>query len=165
MPKFVIVRESGIPENAGKRVRTNGRHIAIFKVNGQVFAIDDACPCGGASLSAGTVENNQVECPLHGYLFDLESGSAVLPPRFEGVTIYPVHVSNGQIEIELDRPNAPPSSPEPCQSRHCTGSCRRKPPLKPVEPKSVSSAAPLASQCVKSNSLAEICGEETGSTL
>ena len=48
-------------------------------MEGQVYAIEDACNHAGASLAEGWVEERCVVCPMHGYVFDLASGKLLRP--------------------------------------------------------------------------------------
>ena len=63
-----------------------------------VYAIDDRCPHRGGPLGAGTLENGEVVCPLHGWAFDLKTGACRSGPD-RPVKTYPVRVVDGQVEI------------------------------------------------------------------
>ena len=54
-------------------------HVLVAMVDGVPCAIEDACNHAGASLSAGERSGALVECPMHGYLFDLATGRLVAP--------------------------------------------------------------------------------------
>ncbi len=54
-------------------------HVLVALVGGRPCAIEDACNHAGASLSEGARCGDLVECPMHGYLFDLASGRLVTP--------------------------------------------------------------------------------------
>jgi nitrite reductase/ring-hydroxylating ferredoxin subunit len=56
-------------------VRVNQEEIAVFKYQGRLCAMQNACPHEGGQLSAGWIEDGAVVCPLHGYKFDLTSGA------------------------------------------------------------------------------------------
>jgi phenylpropionate dioxygenase-like ring-hydroxylating dioxygenase large terminal subunit len=43
--------------------------------SGQVFALSDICPHRAAPLSEGCLKANTVECPYHGWRFDIHDGS------------------------------------------------------------------------------------------
>src|SRR3546814_12883410 len=53
-----------------------GTDVAIFRVNGELFALADHCTHGDARLSEGWVEGNCGECPLHQARFNLLTGEA-----------------------------------------------------------------------------------------
>jgi len=63
-------------------------HVLVAFVGDTPCAIEDACNHAGASLSDGEREGGagahpqcrpHVRCPMHGYVFDLESGKLVAP--------------------------------------------------------------------------------------
>src|SRR3546814_21053393 len=60
-----------------------GTDVAIFRVNGELFALADHCTHGDARLSEGWVEGNCVECPLHQARFNLLTGEAEPGPTWE----------------------------------------------------------------------------------
>lgn len=48
--------------------------IVVAWVDGNAYAIEDACNHAGASLAEGWLEGNCVVCPMHAYAFDLTNG-------------------------------------------------------------------------------------------
>ncbi|MBS0220457.1 MAG: bifunctional 3-phenylpropionate/cinnamic acid dioxygenase ferredoxin subunit [Proteobacteria bacterium] len=91
-----------LPKGAGLKVELDGvPAIAIFNLDGGIFAIDDLCTHGAASLSEGFVENGVVECPFHSGTFDIRTGEARTFPCTEAVRAYAVRVENGDVEIWL----------------------------------------------------------------
>jgi 3-phenylpropionate/trans-cinnamate dioxygenase ferredoxin subunit len=79
--------------------------IAVFNVDGEVYAIDDTCTHQDASLSDGWVEGRLVECPLHEAAFDLRTGAPTCPParrpvRTHAVTVHP----DGRVEVHVGVP-------------------------------------------------------------
>ena len=53
--------------------------VLVAWIDGQVFAIEDACNHAGASLAEGWLEEKCVVCPMHGYVFDLANGKLLRP--------------------------------------------------------------------------------------
>ncbi len=53
--------------------------ILVAWVDGEVFAIEDACNHAGASLAEGWLETKCIVCPMHAYVFDLATGKLVRP--------------------------------------------------------------------------------------
>lgn len=78
-----VIRADDISEGAAKLMRVKNEEIAIFKHTGKLCAIQNICPHQGGQLSAGTVENGAVACPLHGYKFDLQSGACANNPKLK----------------------------------------------------------------------------------
>lgn len=78
-----------------------GLDIAIFRVGGELFALDDRCSHGDARLSEGWVEGKCVECPLHQSRFNLLTGEAETPPAWEPVRAYRLRVDGADVFIEI----------------------------------------------------------------
>jgi 3-phenylpropionate/trans-cinnamate dioxygenase ferredoxin component len=53
--------------------------VLVAWIDGEVFAIEDACNHAGASLAEGWIEDRCVVCPMHAYVFDLKTGKLVRP--------------------------------------------------------------------------------------
>lgn len=53
--------------------------VLLAFVDGEVFAIEDACNHAGASLAEGWLEEKCVVCPMHGYVFELRTGKLARP--------------------------------------------------------------------------------------
>jgi 3-phenylpropionate/trans-cinnamate dioxygenase ferredoxin subunit len=85
----------------GEVRRIDNPPIAVFNVEGTLFAISDVCTHAEASLSEGQVEGQTVECPLHGACFDLRTGEALTPPAFEAVKTFGVVVQGDEVYVEV----------------------------------------------------------------
>ena len=73
--KFVnVAQASQLTPGKAIRVEIGDEPIAIFNVDGDLYAIGDICSHEEASLSEGDVFGTCVECPLHGAEFDLKTG-------------------------------------------------------------------------------------------
>lgn len=97
--EFVPVAEAdSLPPGHGRTVHAKGRTFAVYNQDGQFYAIDDQCPHRGGTLGAGCLENGQVYCPLHGWVFDLRTGACLSNPALP-VRSYPTRVQNGKVEI------------------------------------------------------------------
>lgn len=76
--------------------------IAIFRTgDDQVFALNDRCPHRNGPLSQGIVHGKHVTCPLHDWVIELDTGSAVAPDEGQ-VTRHRTRVVDGWIEIRID---------------------------------------------------------------
>ena len=97
---------SDIP--VGESVRVQGTvAIAVFNVDGELFAIDDTCTHQDASLSDGWLEGCAVECPLHAACFDLRTGHPTGSPAKKAVRTHGVVVEDGLVYVgESESANA-----------------------------------------------------------
>jgi nitrite reductase/ring-hydroxylating ferredoxin subunit len=101
MPAFVKVAPiHELPPGTGRTFRVGDKEIAIFNVDGAVFAIDDSCAHAGASLGAGKFEGKIVTCRAHGLRYDVTSGEVTTGGL--AVTSYPAKVSDGAILVAIE---------------------------------------------------------------
>lgn len=69
--RIPLIEFDALPEGRGRRVCKGGHDLALFRIDGTVYAIDDSCPHAGGSLSNGKVQGRRVACPVHGLKFEL----------------------------------------------------------------------------------------------
>ena len=50
-------------------VVVNGRHVALFRLGDEFFAIDNLCLHRGGPLCEGFIDNDVVTCPWHGWSY------------------------------------------------------------------------------------------------
>ena len=81
--------------------RSKGTRVTLANVSGTLFAIDDTCTHRGCSLGDGKLFGSTVQCACHGSRFDVTSGAVVRGPAEEPVRSYPVHVANGEVQVDL----------------------------------------------------------------
>ncbi|WP_095588129.1 nitrite reductase small subunit NirD [Actibacterium ureilyticum] len=66
-----------IPVRGARVVKTALGCVAVFRTaEAEVFATSDRCPHKGGPLSEGIVHGQKVTCPLHNWVFDLNTGQA-----------------------------------------------------------------------------------------
>ncbi len=73
-----------------------GEPVALFNVDGEVFALSAICPHEGGPLHEGFVEDGTVYCPWHAWPFSLAASDA--PPN-DLIQHYPVEIRDGEIYI------------------------------------------------------------------
>lgn len=101
MRKIKVAAFSELEEGVGLRVELTEHRVAIFLVDGTVFAIGDRCSHAEASLSEGEVFDTEVECPKHGSVFDLATGAPHSLPATKPVPVYQTTVEGGDIYLEV----------------------------------------------------------------
>ena len=102
MPATQIGTLADIPDGTGRAFTVEGRRIAVFRAGDELFAIDDTCSHGQASLSRGEFDPDElcVECPLHGSLFDLRTGHPRTLPAFEPIATFRAFVDGDAVFVE-----------------------------------------------------------------
>ena len=64
--------------------------IAVFNVDGELYAIEDVCTHDGGELAGGELHGYEIECPRHGARFDLRTGAARCPPAYEPTAVFQI---------------------------------------------------------------------------
>ncbi len=83
-------------------VVAGGKEIALYLVDGNVFATANRCTHGDAKLCDGWVEGHEIECPLHQGTFDVSTGAATGAPAEVALASYPARLVDGRVELQLD---------------------------------------------------------------
>ena len=96
-----VAAEADLFEGAGIPVAPGGRDIALFAVDGEVFATNNLCTHGNARLCDGFVEGHEIECPFHQGRFDLRSGAPTVAPCTEALKTWPVKIEAGRVLLDL----------------------------------------------------------------
>lgn len=91
-----------IPVRGARKVKTKLGCLAVFRTDETtVFATSNVCPHKQGPLNEGIVHGTKVTCPLHNWVFDLETG--VAQGADEGrIATYAVRVEDGRILIDAE---------------------------------------------------------------
>jgi len=81
------------------RVDIDDVPVAIWNVEGALYATDDTCTHEEASLSEGDLWGEIIECPLHGAQFDVRTGAVVSLPAIFPIATYPVKVEGDAVYV------------------------------------------------------------------
>ena len=69
-----VASVSDLKDGEGKAVEANGKPIALFKIEGKFYAIDNTCKHKGGPLGDGLIDNEIVTCPWHGWQYNIKTG-------------------------------------------------------------------------------------------
>ena len=105
---------AGLPPGTSTTVKAFGTTVAIFNVEGRIFALNNHCPHHGGPLCHGRIsgttlpseaheyrygrEGRVLTCPWHGWEFDIESGKTIFDPSVR-VKAYEVRVEDDDIVL------------------------------------------------------------------
>ena len=101
MAEFIKV--STLPELApgsAKTVEVKGKTIALFNVDGKVYATDNTCLHRGGPLGEGELMGSVVICPWHQWEYNVCTGELVGDSSVK-VATYPVQVEGSDIRVEV----------------------------------------------------------------
>jgi nitrite reductase/ring-hydroxylating ferredoxin subunit len=75
-----FVKVAGVSElsdRKGKKVLVGDEEIALWRANGNIYAVNNVCPHQHFSvLHEATLEGIMLTCPMHGWTYSLETGMA-----------------------------------------------------------------------------------------
>ncbi|MQA85060.1 MAG: Rieske 2Fe-2S domain-containing protein [Streptosporangiales bacterium] len=113
---YVVAEVDEIPPGGRKIVEIERRSIGVFNINGEYFALRNACPHAGGPLCRGLLtgflrssEPGQytylrrgefLRCPWHQWEFDIRTGQSWLDPDKTRVRTYQTRVEPGQALLE-----------------------------------------------------------------
>jgi len=100
-----IVALDRLTPGRGVAALVRGRQLAVFLVDGEVYALDNLDPFSGAHvMSRGIVGDRndvpKVASPMYKQSFDLRSGQC-LDDADVRLTTYPTRVVDGRVEVEV----------------------------------------------------------------
>ncbi|MDE4133887.1 nitrite reductase small subunit NirD [Phaeobacter sp. QD34_3] len=89
-----------VPLRGARLLKTPMGCIAVFRTaEAEVFAASNSCPHKGGPLSEGIVHGQSVTCPLHNWVFDLNTGEA--QGADEGrIETYPLRLDGSRMLID-----------------------------------------------------------------
>jgi naphthalene 1,2-dioxygenase ferredoxin component len=93
---------SDLAEGEVLGVEVEGHSIALYDIDGSIFATDNICTHAYARLSDGWLDGELIECPLHAARFDVRTGKVLDPPATEDLKTYPVRVVDDEIQVKLE---------------------------------------------------------------
>ena len=101
--KFMVAaREAEIPEGEARVVELEGTRIALCRVDGALYAIEDVCTHDDGPLGEGYLDGPEIECPRHGARFDVRTGAVRSMPAVTPVKTFPLRVERGEVLVEID---------------------------------------------------------------
>ena len=95
-----VATSDSLAEGQGIEVVWQGNIIAVFRHSGELYALDGICMHQGGPLARGKLCEGKVQCPWHGWTYDLKSGDNAVTCQ-SMLKTYPVRELAGKIEIDL----------------------------------------------------------------
>lgn len=94
-----VCRANELLPGRRKLVIVNGEEIALFNIDGAVFAINNRCPHRKGPLIRGYIDSEGgIKCPMHGWRFDLRTGQSRRPAQ---ATTYRTKIEDGTVYLAL----------------------------------------------------------------
>jgi nitrite reductase/ring-hydroxylating ferredoxin subunit len=80
-------------------VKVGNEEVLLVNVDGDIHACDDICTHSYASLSEGDLSGTDIECPLHGALFNVTTGEVITPPATLALRVFQVRIEGQDILV------------------------------------------------------------------
>lgn len=90
-----------ITPGTSRPIRIGTTDIALFNVEGTIYALENSCPHAGAALSNGNLCGKVVTCRSHGWRFDVTNGQLLVAPQIAAKT-FPVMIIDGKVMVQLE---------------------------------------------------------------
>ena len=75
MSEFVkVAQKKDVPSDTGLCVEAGGKEIALYQLDGKIYALDNICPHAGGPMAEGGVNEGMAICPWHGWEFSIKTG-------------------------------------------------------------------------------------------
>jgi len=87
-------------DEAGIEVVAGAEIIAIFRVDGELYAIDGVCAHQGGPVAQGKIEHGCVTCPWHGWQYEIPTGIQTINRKPLQKT-FPARERDGRIEVQV----------------------------------------------------------------
>ena len=89
-----------IPAGTAKSLEVKGNAIALYNVDGTLYATANTCAHRGGPLGEGELDRTTITCPWHGFQYDVASGKCLTNPALS-VARYPVQVLGQDVLVEI----------------------------------------------------------------
>ena len=99
MDFVTVAKVSDVKAGEGKVVEANGKTIALFNVDGKIYAIDNTCKHVGGPLGEGMLDDNVVICPWHNWRYNVQTGISPVNPQVK-VDTYEVQVEGDEVKVK-----------------------------------------------------------------
>lgn len=94
---FKVAELSQIRVDRTRLCRIGDQVLCLYNLGGAIYATDDLCTHGQASLADGFIENGEIVCPLHDGRFCIRTGKATGVPCTVDIKTYSVKVKDGAV--------------------------------------------------------------------
>ena len=91
-----------ITPDQGLAVTLGDLEVVVARDGEEVFALQNECSHAAVALSEGEVADCQIECWLHGSMFDLRTGKPTNLPATEPVATFPVDVRGTDVYVDTE---------------------------------------------------------------
>lgn len=100
MPNFIpVANAADLPEGEVLIARVGAASVAITRVEGVLYALDNLCSHDQSPFDEATMDGYELCCPRHEGRFDVRSGKATRFPAVWPISAWPVKEEDGRIWV------------------------------------------------------------------
>ncbi len=107
--RVTIAGAAEIPDGERRIVQMDGLSIGVFHHKGGWYALRNSCLHRGGPVCTGTLEDDTLTCPWHGFQYDVRDGRLLVDAAAHLET-YPVFVEDGQVVLQVPDLSAQPAT-------------------------------------------------------
>ena len=96
---ITVAHVDEIPPGTCRTVEIQGIFLALCNVNGTFRAVDNTCPHAGGPLGEGSLDGELLECPWHGWRFNVRTGERAENPEIT-VACLEVRVLGNHVQVK-----------------------------------------------------------------
>lgn len=83
-------------------IEIGDQRVILTRVEGELYAFNATCPHALGNLGGGFIHNGEIECPVHGWRFNIRTGLAAWPEEEAlKLTRHVVKEEGGRVKLKL----------------------------------------------------------------
>jgi 3-phenylpropionate/trans-cinnamate dioxygenase ferredoxin subunit len=97
----IVATLDELEDGGAKQVVVKGEPVGLYRAGDKVFAVHDICTHEEAYLHEGEFDPDEleIECPLHGSCFNVETGEVRILPATQPITTYQVRIEGDKVLV------------------------------------------------------------------
>jgi nitrite reductase/ring-hydroxylating ferredoxin subunit len=96
---ITVAQRDGLEVGSVTRVKAGDLDVALYNIDGEIFATHNICTHALALLSDGWLEGDIIECPLHGGRFEAKTGKGLGSPITCDVKALLVRIQGNDVQV------------------------------------------------------------------
>ena len=95
-----VAKSTDIAEGCAIEIVVGEQIIAVFRNDGQLFALDGMCAHQGGPIAQGEVAHGCVTCPWHGWQYDLATGIQTVNQK-PLQRVFEIRENDGEVQVSV----------------------------------------------------------------
>ena len=96
-----VAMAGDLPEGGTLQTFCGEEVVCLYRLHGRVYATQDECTHGAASLAEGYIDGDRIECPFHQGLFHIPTGKAVGAPATVDLRVYEAKEEGDEVLLRI----------------------------------------------------------------